>query len=1003
MRTVRVLVATVLGLHLSVPAQAESIAVGAFCLEGVTARDVPNSRQEVANGYWIARDYTYALPASGPPQADIVIFGKAVNVSPLILPTCKNVIAAAQAQGVAIVLQGRLESLNLRLHRRIEGANVTSYLVESSRFAATLGRVTSGLSKIGGGTIDLSGSRAWITSPTQLNVDSGGMSGTLRIESWDRSLENVTFQTMSGKTFSRTLKASPGGNTIFDVDTATGVASLWKANLSVADVALDDIDVTGEAVTFFGTTLRSKRLTVTAESGRKKVSIEDAAGEATTSKLGGDRLQATLGTTALGWKGASADSVVDQTHIAIGAFAFQDLTLQTQTASLTYQGTTMLQGATKGRFASLGTSRVDGTVEFPAPKAPVLAFAIPADKLASATLSFTGTPSALTITAALNANQLKLGNAAFKADFPLKFAVKPADVELRIPFDIRSAPLDGRVEFDDSGNAVIVQGGLKRFELAGDLFLNLGDVNLSRLEIPQNRLNLEIEAAVSVTPYLAGSKPTLAQTGVKASNSSPLTIRPAGATGAIDVVTPLLIIGDPILDVGSGGHPARISVSLKATASATLRYDLAASAAQLVDGNFSLENAKLASSDASFVVDLGGTLIENPSLQIRSLSLQFNKSDGKALVAGSGIIFAGAGVRTAPNQGVRYRGAISAPLTIGALAGRAKIDRDSLGLIDLALRDVSFGLTADKVALGGSTQLNSASLNITAAEIRSVSGQAADQSPANGIYFANLRVQAGGSLDVGGNVSLANQPRISGLDITLNGRSDQLSGDGSASLDGFAGTVNTELDTAFTCSDGNSLKVPMQAQLATGPSALTLEARTGKFKATGSFAGFSTFVHSTAAKQCDSDHKSYDKDPVWGSMTGWCPTWSEPARTCEWKTIIVPAVHIGYRIRLSVWALTAFAAMANPRVAMTEGGVSVCNLGPGALTGPEILADYAPQLDDNGVIAQAINAIVEGVAVATESTIANTLTSIGSIVINDPLVNIYGSANCLIKGEYRAF
>lgn len=999
---IRLLVHIVAFLSLGmVAAQAAGIIVGQFCVEGVARKEAPSAEIDVGNGVWTTLTYSYGVSRGSSSAATLVVFSKAIAPNDAVSPTCSNAKVAAAAQGASVILEGRLRNFSMRLDR-LTTRGVNSFVIAPHSFVATIGSVTSGFSKVGGGVLDLSGSRAWINNPGQLNIAGTGLAGTLRLETWGRTLREAVFSTTGGATFTQTLVSNPKGNTIIDLDTATGVASLYEADFAAKNVSVSDLTLNGEFATFANASLKLKRLRLATERGKTNVSMLDATGSAREGTIGASPLTAQVGSMDFTWKVATTNGVVSSETIGLGPLTFADLGVRSDNTSVSLSGAQILQGSAEASFVALGSQNIKGSVKFVSPKLPALEFALPIGSVPMAQLSFDGTPQDLLVNGAVNADQLVLGGLGFRAPVAMSFEKKPGDSQIQIPLNVHVGNTSGSFEAKDDQQSVVLTAALKRLDLVGSLWVNLTDITDSRIEVLPDQLGFDLETAVTVKPFLAGTKPSLAQFGVHGGNSTLLDITKDGAKGAVDIETPTLIVANPILRIGENGTGAAIAVSLTAAGSATIRYELSASNVRLVAGTFGLSDVHVASTDPNFVADLGGTLVGRPDFTLETLSITMKKDETQGHVNGSGFAFSATEITSTPpsGQGLAYRGTLTAPLTIASIEGAVQVDDKHIGLADLALKTVGFSIDNAMFDFGKGMRLNNAFFALSTDEIRSVSGQQPDTEPANGVYFTNLRLNAAGSLQLGGDINLLNQPRISNLNVVLNGRSDLLNGSGSAMFDGFAGTFDTQIGTGFTCDGGDELMVPVRAQLASGPSFLSLRASSGKFTSRGDFVGMAVSLVSTATKSCSSGHKTYKKDAVYGSMTGWCPTWSDPGRTCTWSTIIVPEVSIGYRLKLNILALHASAVMTNPRLLIEDNNTSFCNVGAMTLAAPAIIAAYTPQLDDNGIIAQAINVLVEGVALGVESTIVTGLLNGVALQVNNPLLNAVGSAFCVIKGGY---
>lgn len=989
-------------LAVASPAAAGRIAVGSFCIEGVQEQAHENETTTVGNGVWRFKSYC-DVPGSAP--GSVVIFDRFIVQNQNEIPTCAAIKAQAQAQGARILLEGTIRDLSLKVGHFASGGQ-NSYVIAPNALDLDIGHVTSGFSTIGGGRMDLAGSRAWIKNPGRLNINPTGMTGTLRIESWRRKLTGASFRLEGGATAVATLEAPTVGNTMIDVDTATGAAALRNAALEARDVRIEG-RLDGELAQIDDAALSAGHLLLSVINGRASLSLADAAGTAEEVRMGTQGISGRVVQPTVAWSRGEAEATQSPDAFSSGPLRYTALSVAGSAGTLAADARQIVSGRVSARFERLANNAIDGRIDFSDPAAPTLDFLLPAGSISTFGASLSGTRDALAASGTIKGSRLMLGGVNLVAPASLRFVKSGAGTEIRLPVELHLGPIAGGFTLADANQSARMTAALRRLDLEGTIIVDLANLDSSRLEVATGKLNLSLDSSAAVTPLIAGIKPTLAQAGVVARNRTPLVIRRAGSTGQIDFDTPLLALGQPVFRIGSAGTAARVAFDLQARGVSTLRYDLQRSSLRLAAADFEIRDADVAAIDPGFAVDLGGFVIREPRLRIGRLALNLARDESVGRVAGADLSIGGSSIASAADGAtdVRVEGRIASPFSIARLDGEFEAGEQEVSLRSLTLASASFAVGGAKLRLGEGARLDDASVSIAAAEVKSVTGAQAEAAGTSGLFFRDLLVKADGKLGLSGNFTLQTNPRLSGLRLLLNGRSDRLNGDGSAHLDGFLGKLESELDTSFTCSGGSRLSVPIAAQLATGPSELGLVAHDGDFSAEGSFAGFGMTMASTQARQCSSPSRRHViQEEKMGSMTGWCPTFSDPGRTCTWKTVIVPEISVTYEIKLNVLALTATVLMANPRVRLSKKTQFLCNAGPMALVAPVFVGGYYPQLSNPTVLNDVLNVVIEGLAITVESAIATGLLNFAAgtinILANDPMLMPAASTACVMKGSW---
>jgi hypothetical protein len=980
-------------------AMAEGIAVGSFCIEGVHKTDVPNSTTVTNDGTVTYRRYRHISLGSG----RVVLFNRHIAQDLAELPTCANMKASAQAQGAQVLLEGKIVSLDLTVGHRVSAGSQNSFIIPPGKFSLTIARVSAGFSRIGGGRLDLSGSRAWIENPTRINISSAGTTGLFRIESWNRRLAGASLRLAGGAQATGDFLVSGGSNIAFDLDTATGQARLYDANLVAANLSFSNGNLDGEAAIFEAVAVSAKRANVVARKGQLSIAVSDVSGQAERGQVGG-RPNLLFQQAQLRWIKAEAPGQQSDATFISEPLGFAGLSVA-GAAELRVADQVLAAGGTQTDYRVLGRQDVGGVVRMTSPTTPALDFVLPSGAVSVLELTMSGRPDAPDLAGSMVTSRLSVSGLRFAAPGRLAFSAKAAQSELRIPLKLSLSNIAGDFEIAEPNQDILLRATLRRLLLAGDIVVDLGNVAASRLEVPKSRLLLHLDAAAAAKPILAGIKPTLASTGVVAENETPLIVRRAGATGLIGLETPVLILGQPVLKVGSAGTSARVAVDIKAEGGASLRYDLASSAMSLAAADLRVRDADVNPLDQGLIIDAGGFLVREPRLRVQRLHVKLVKGETRGTVAGAGLSLAGSRVsKPAPRPtDVAIEGRITKPFSIATLAGVARVDAKEIALESLQLGQVGFGLGGADLRFGEGFKLDDASIDLHAVQARSVTGPQAEAAGTAGLFFTDLKIQAAGKLRSSGTFDLDVSPTLSGLELLLSGRSDRLSGQGKAALSPLLGKLTVPLSTGFTCAAGNKLEVPVTARLATGPSSLTIAAADGDFSAEGSFIAFGVNLSFAGDKRCSTrPDKHVIQKEVMGSMTGLCPTLRKPFRKCTWKTVIVPEISVTYEIEMRILGLTASAYLENPRIRFGSKTQFLCNVGSMRLIAPAIVGGYYPQLSNPTVLNDVINAIIQGIAIPVESAIATGLLNVAAITFNaaDTVLMPVGSTVCILKGEW---
>src|SRR6266403_408260 len=137
---------------------ASSVLIGPFWLDGVRETQHPEDTKTIGGGEWIRVDYEFH---AGDPEfgshAYLTVFKAPVVVN---FPTSASVFKKAKDDSIDVIVTGELRSLKLTTYK-FNGNSGAQLMIEAPKpgqdppLLAELGRVTSGLQRIAGGTMDL--------------------------------------------------------------------------------------------------------------------------------------------------------------------------------------------------------------------------------------------------------------------------------------------------------------------------------------------------------------------------------------------------------------------------------------------------------------------------------------------------------------------------------------------------------------------------------------------------------------------------------------------------------------------------------------------------------------------------------------------------------------------------------------------------------------------------------------------------------------------------------
>jgi hypothetical protein len=1032
-RTGRTLLLLFWSTFLAHEARASSVLIGPLWLEGIEAREFPNDFKDQPDGRWIRVSYRLQLTSR---HKTFAIFSAPVDYDGL--PKTQEVFAQAARSGIAVIAAGTVKELRIDGYL-LKSAAGKQLWVEPRDLHVELGRVTSGLHRIAGGTMNLAGSRLWMRNLTLFRTRRASLEGTFEMTTWNRRLVDARIELAGGAAATSTLTPTPDQeNVVLHVDMSSGAASLWNASLAARQVDFSGAGLAVGPARLRQPRLRAGRLLLTVADGAMTASLSSATGAADTIELHNGAVTLAAGPSTFRWAAARAIAAHSPSEASVQALDVEGAQLTASRCALSRGDQLLVGGDLEVSGLTLSFSALDGHFRWSRPEMPILAFLLPPGALSQATLRLHGAwREAFRLAGSLDTDSLLTGGIRYLRSLHLDIPETVTTEELTLPIRIDAPAQAGTLEISDQTPAVALTGSLRRLFLRALCTLNLTDPQRSHLDVAVNDLQLEIAAAIATSPWLASTRPLFGGATLSATNPTPLRITPADRSGVVLLTASAFSLGDPILRVGAA-NPFRARIDLTSQGEATFAYCLMRGDLQFVKGALAADGAFRAV-DPGATVDIAGIRLTDPAGSIHHLSLAIDRLAGQGTLSADQVSLGGTHA-TRPRDPQRpndlaFDGSLAGPLSIAGLQnGTPVVTAAGMDLTNLEARDVNLAFSTATFDLSQAITLKEATLAlhgdhitsslelpetdsdtptpVTPSYFQATSLDAICHPPGETMpphyerreYFDHVALDASGKLavkgDVGNNqeLELVNAPIVSGAHLEVSGRTDRLSGSGSANFSGFAGTLHFAIETAANCAGGQLLRIPMNSVLATGGSHLTIALDHGDATVKGSFAGFGLAMVSTAMAECEGDwHKEVLVPATSGWTDGICPTWQDPFRHCRWSWS-TPEVSYEYRSKAVVRALTASVFMTNPHIEMAKHKTLICNVGPAALGPTFITPGYYPEFRGSvPVVSDIANALVGATAELAETGLATVFNAVAGLVgqgLSSPL----GPAACILMG-----
>jgi hypothetical protein len=928
------------------PALGAGAILGPFCIDGVNAVYRRNDQTTTINGTWTPVTYSYRRVPGTQTLAGLYVFDRP---APQLKEkeSCKTLASMAGADGAKLILAGRLESLTMEgaIFEPFSGDS-TSFQIDSGKFSAALGAVESGARQVGGGTVDFRGARLFLTNPNRLFATATSLTGVLQVEAWNRGIAGAVVALPEAPTMQLSfVPLDPDKeNPIFRVDLSNGSASLWRGRFRAIPTAQTFPRVRLGGIDLVDSQLRIASVDLEAREASVSISLGKTSGTAGSLTSVRGSITALVTSAKLEIGDVSSESSQGPDRFSVGRSVLHKIRIEGVELRLgSAKGDILVAGSGVAQFTELSEQTAVGSLTWSAPETPAVRFAFPRGSISQIALGITSGVGGHMLSGKVAASSLRVGDASIGQPFNVTFADVPAAPSVEIPIHLAAARTSGRFELGRNGEEGILEAALTEATLDGRIILDLADLAKTRLVVATGGLGLGLSATVSRRPFIAGGLPTFGQATVAVKNSRALDIGLEKSTGTIDFLPGVLVIAEPVLQVGEHGTAAKSTLQLRSEANARLRYDLASSQMRLAAGRFVLSDVKFALVDPSAAVDFGGVIASSPELSLKSLLVEVDEDANPRLerallndlVVGATHV---AQPRDPANENsFEFSAALARPLEIRqAEAARAAMsDHLQLGL--LTVRGLSVSARDGVAAFGGGVRVSDAGLDISVESI---------VVPQNGDpIFTNARIGAQGKLDPGPTLHLNNAPNVQ-VSLSVSGPAKAFNGNGSVAVEAFSGSHISPLEVGFECSGGAKLAVPMEFNYGVGGVNIEVTVADGVLEGRGGIGPLALVVHSTSGSECNGPGQKHVVVPAQEGWTNGVCVCCIPTKfySCQWKWS-TPEVSFNYHFHAALRFAAGSIVFTNPMVTLGRRGLNVCNVGLIDVRAPAIVGGISPQID----------------------------------------------------------
>jgi hypothetical protein len=890
------------------------VVVGNFCIGDVpvTARQITRTILNNGNTF---EDWKITYSAGKKGTKPYIKFLK-TSAGSAVDASCRELQGAPVVEGeiVELKLNGRWSAAG-----NLAAARVS---IEANGLFMKIGRVSSGIAPILGGTMDLAGSAAWIVNSVPLTMVEGQPPvGNLEITSWSRRIVGARF--------------------VFDVGDQPAPVDLWSGNKNVTIRAaiggtsfqviegkllgpmptIRKPQLAFPALSFTDAVLQDGKLAVEGNDQRFTISIENSAiayasaeyktfSSTTTIEAG----RGTIGS--IRGKMADDQAMISFADRTAGEVTLTNASCHLQIAQLQMLETDACEVKIKNAFPSTRAMSISAI----APRQIGLP-AIASNGKTSVLFSVSGTDGLDTLSGNLAGFDERLGTALISA-VP-KFTIPPTALAgsiVEIPVELDVPPGTSSFSLVTADGKVTLTGTLDKLHLHGTIRLDLSKPEIALLVPPQG-LQFAASALAALEPVVLNGQTEFAGVGIAFSNITDLEVGTKGSRGKIlfkpaatTVLNPNIILGVVPADCDNEtmkGCGLTVQAPAKFDLGAEFVIDIRHVDVRPWKGHLSIENAN-ASVDANKPATLGEIRVVDGKLHFDRLRAFFEHGAAFAELIGLDVtarelssVHKQDGGKLANQLQWSAKNSSLKAGSIFAEASPTRTDEDHLKTRNLRVTDACIESTDAHVGQADALKLAVSKFKLCAATWN-------DEVLIGTADFGKGFVQ-GQLADDGGEGEIAlNSFHI---DIT-GGPPGSPNGQGNLSL-GFihAVNLNTPIDPMFSCrGEPDFKKIDARTNVDAGAAVLPFTMTNGKPSGQGVAIVVTGKIESIAKYDCTQEILDFT---IVGakrvSLDVPCPTWSEPFRWCT-KSFETPAVRIGVDGRIQLYKLEAGIFAADPRL-----------------------------------------------------------------------------------------
>jgi hypothetical protein len=207
-------------------ASVAGISIGPVCMDGVKSLPDEDHATVEDQGRWVPTSYVI-----NDPKARLVIFPTGIPpANPPKFETCAQTEARLAQLSIKPILSGMLAQLQLNalLYFGPDGSRLQ---INKGNFQAAITRVERGSHSVDGGTIDFSGSKAWLAIAEDLFSKGNTLLGEMSVETWGKTIRGAVISMPGGAEYNVDLQQDNASNVTLRMDLATGHASLYEAKM----------------------------------------------------------------------------------------------------------------------------------------------------------------------------------------------------------------------------------------------------------------------------------------------------------------------------------------------------------------------------------------------------------------------------------------------------------------------------------------------------------------------------------------------------------------------------------------------------------------------------------------------------------------------------------------------------------------------------------------------------------------------------------------------------